>query len=270
MLVESVMSKNVQTLSPDAAPSEAIRVMDEHKIRHIPVIEEARLVGVVSDRDLLAATGWFPRSDMGSVREIRSILHAPVRTLDPQDQLVTASLELILFGIGCMPVVDDGQVVGIVTDTDLLRTFVRSAQGGKLTGDPNPAVSTLMTGAATTITPSTSFAEARVEMRTHKIRHLPVVEGERLVGILSDRDLRWADGRELHPDTPVEDFMSDFVISIDPAHPVSKAAELMVEHHISALPVVDEGRLSGILTSADLLDHCLHTLWEPEGIPPRR
>ena len=37
-----------------------------------------------------------------------------------------------------------------------------------------------------------------------------------------------------------------------------------------ALPVVDEGRLSGILTSADLLDHCLHTLWEPEGIPPRR
>lgn len=271
MLVENVMSNDVRTIAPDTAPAEAIRIMDKHRIRHLPVVEDGRLIGVVSDRDLLAATGWLTSSATETLaHEVRAIMHAPVKTLDPQDQLVTASLQLILHGIGCMPVVDGDRLVGIVTDVDLLRTFLVASRDGKLTGEHNPPVSKLMSGRASCVTGSTTLKEARSRMQQLKIHHLPVTQDEVLVGMISDRDLRWAEGRHLPDETPVESFMSDFVVSIEPDRPVTKAVETIVEHRFSGLPVVDDGRLLGILTATDLLDHCMQTLWEPEGIPPRR
>lgn len=274
MLVESVMTSDVRSLPPDATPDEAIRLMDEHKIRHVPVVEDGKLIGVVSDRDLLAATGWLPSSAAGrpvnAARDVRALMHTPVKTLDREDQLVTASLQLILHGIGCMPVVDGDEVVGIVTDVDLLRGFLQASRDGKLTGDHNPPVSKLMSKRASSVPRDTTLKEARNRMHQLRIHHLPVVDGERLCGLLSDRDVRWAEGRQLPDETPIEDFMSDFVISIQPERPVTQAASAFVEHRFSALPVVDEERLVGIVTATDLLDHCMQTLWEPEGIPPRR
>jgi CBS domain-containing protein len=79
--------------------------------------------------------------------------------------------------------------------------------------------------------------------------------------MVSDRDLRWAEGRALDPATPVEDLMSDFVVTVEPRTQLSLAAQRMLEHRFGALAVVDEGKLVGILTSSDLLEHCLDALW---------
>lgn len=117
-----------------------------------------------------------------------------------------------------------------------------------------------------TVTPHTPVAEARQLLSDHGFRHLPVVEGGRLVGILSDRDvainpraLRAAvrghtAGDLVDDDRPVEAVMSrdPHVVAADAT--LEDAARLLVSRQISALPVVDDARtLVGIITSVDCL-----------------
>jgi acetoin utilization protein AcuB len=101
-------------------------------------------------------------------------------------------------------------------------------------------------------------------MRVHRIRHVPVVEGERLVGIVSDRDARHAlpmhGGTGEHDcygkalfDTAVERVMSKRPITIDPEASVREAAEIICREKIGALPVIEDGRLVGIVSAEDLL-----------------
>ncbi|HEY8369997.1 MAG TPA: CBS domain-containing protein [Thermodesulfobacteriota bacterium] len=115
-----------------------------------------------------------------------------------------------------------------------------------------------------TATPDMPVAEAYRLMRRGGFRHLPVVDGERLVGIVSDRDLPRARPEVAAPDSAaagdqtmarlvVRDVMSREVTTVDPDRPVEEAARLMLDLRIGSLPVVEEGRLVGILTETDLL-----------------
>ena len=108
------------------------------------------------------------------------------------------------------------------------------------------------------------LAEADRLMEDHNVRRLPVMEDGRLVGIISKGDLREAHMAELstcHPFEPmaeenwltVAEAMSSPVVTGTPYTPVVEAAQLMLEHKIGALPVLDAGRLVGILTDTDLI-----------------
>ncbi len=100
--------------------------------------------------------------------------------------------------------------------------------------------------------------EASQLFRSRGFRHLPVLDGERLVGVLTDRDLRWAtsslcpEPRKL--DDPVRCAMTGPPITVDPLDPVEDAARIMREHKIGCLPVMDGASLVGILTGMDILD----------------
>ena len=121
-----------------------------------------------------------------------------------------------------------------------------------------------MSVSPTTTGPKTSVSEARELMRRKVIRHLLVTEGERLVGIITDRDIRlnlpspatslsvWEINYLLARLT-VGDVMTKAVITVGPERPIEEAARLILEHRIGALPVVSDGQLTGILTETDLL-----------------
>jgi acetoin utilization protein AcuB len=118
----------------------------------------------------------------------------------------------------------------------------------------------LMTRRPVTITPETPIGPALAVMREQEIRHLPVVEPDgRLVGIVTDRDLRQASLARLHAlrerdrDLTVQDVMTWAVITTGPDVPVAHAVAAMYERRIGSLPVVEQGRLVGILTEQDLL-----------------
>ena len=125
-------------------------------------------------------------------------------------------------------------------------------------------VKDVMTMAPVTITPDTPISEARHLMQKHAIRHLPVLEDGRLVGILSDRDLRtvapspatslsvWEINHLLTKLT-ARQVMTRFVITVAPDDPVTEAAGLMLGHKVGALPVVEAQRVVGILTQSDVL-----------------
>jgi acetoin utilization protein AcuB len=117
-----------------------------------------------------------------------------------------------------------------------------------------------MTRRPVTITPETPVGAAFAVMREHEIRHLPVVDpDDRLIGIVTDRDLRQASLTRFHAlrerdrDLTVEDVMTWAVITTGPDVPIAQAMKVIYERRVGSLPVVERGRLVGILTEQDLL-----------------
>ncbi|MGD9894587.1 MAG: CBS and ACT domain-containing protein [Dehalococcoidia bacterium] len=112
-----------------------------------------------------------------------------------------------------------------------------------------------MTAAPTTVPPNATVEEATAVMRHGRFRHLPVVSDGVLVGVVSERDLHAGDHivpDELHRGRPVRSTMVHDVITIGPDDPVEQAARLMLENKVGCLPVMEDGRLTGIITEADI------------------
>lgn len=120
-----------------------------------------------------------------------------------------------------------------------------------------------MTAQVITITPQTTLPEVQRIMLEHKIRRLPVVKSDKLVGIVTLGDIREAKPSDattlsiyelnyLMDRLTVKDFMTPNPITIPPDATIVEAARLMVEHKVGGLPVVDHGKLVGIITETDL------------------
>jgi CBS domain-containing protein len=111
-----------------------------------------------------------------------------------------------------------------------------------------------MTPNPTTIEATTTAQEAAKIMKSEDVGSLPIVEGNKLVGVVTDRDLAIrivAEGRG--PDTTVGEIASKDVATVDPEQSIEEAARLMAERQVRRLPVVEEdGRLVGILAQADI------------------
>lgn len=122
----------------------------------------------------------------------------------------------------------------------------------------------LMTAKPITVDPETPMLEARQRMLRERIRHLVVLDDARVVGIVTDRDVRlnlpspatslsvWEINYLLAGIT-VGGVMTTSVIVVDPDRPIAEAARIMVDHKIGALPVVEAGRLVGIITESDFV-----------------
>jgi acetoin utilization protein AcuB len=122
----------------------------------------------------------------------------------------------------------------------------------------------VMTPKPITVDPSTPILEARQRMADRRIRHLVVTESARVVGIITDRDVRlnlpspatslsvW-EVNYLLARLTVGEVMTRSVIVIDSERPIAEAARIMVDHKIGALPVVDGGSLVGIVTESDFV-----------------
>ncbi len=120
-----------------------------------------------------------------------------------------------------------------------------------------------MTPAVTTISPKASVKEAFLIMKKNHFRHLPVVRDGKLVGFVTDRDLRrpaisdvfkeWNDFYRLGDEIHVEDVMITDVIKVTPDMDLIEAASIVLKKKIGALPVVDNDKVVGIITIYDFL-----------------
>lgn len=127
MLVEEIMSRQVITAAAEASVLAAVELFRLHAIRHLPILEENRLVGIVSDRDLRGVVPSLPgpkdAAHLSSLK-LREVMHHPVITAHPLDPIEDAARLMYQHRIGCLPVVSRGELVGIVTETDILRALV--------------------------------------------------------------------------------------------------------------------------------------------------
>jgi acetoin utilization protein AcuB len=130
LLVRDWMTGNLATLSPEASVAEALTLCRERRIRHIPILEERRLVGIVSDRDLRDASPALGDPERArTLQEIRvgDVMTREVITVDPQDSIENAAQQMYELKIECLPVVAEEELLGIVTSSDVMRALVMLA-----------------------------------------------------------------------------------------------------------------------------------------------
>jgi acetoin utilization protein AcuB len=123
-------------------------------------------------------------------------------------------------------------------------------------------VSKRMTKDPVTVTPEDLLIQARLKMQKGGFRRLPVVRDGQLVGIVTDRDMREHAG--YLDRTEVRRAMSQDPISVSPATTVEAAAQLLLKQKIGGLPVVENGRLVGVITTSDILNAFLDVMGASE------
>ncbi|WP_368657498.1 acetoin utilization AcuB family protein [Metabacillus halosaccharovorans] len=137
MLVKHIMKKNVITLRPEDTISLALKSMKENKIRHIPIVNDHHiLVGIITERDVKDASPSIFQLELKEnflTKPIKNVMSTDLITGHPLDFVEEIAAVLIDNQIGCLPILQDRKLVGLITETDLLHTFV------KLTGADQPA-----------------------------------------------------------------------------------------------------------------------------------
>jgi CBS domain-containing protein len=121
---------------------------------------------------------------------IRDVMTPNPRTVSPQDSIQNAARIMRDEDTGVVPVVDNGKPVGVITDRDIVVRAV--AEGGQL----NRPVRDIVTNELVAATPDMSVSEATELMSAHQVRRLPVVENNRLVGIVSIGDIAVKEGKD--------------------------------------------------------------------------
>ena len=126
--IDAIMSTNLITVTPSATLAEARSLMQENRIHHIPVVEGEHIVGLITLTNVLAATDSFLRDDQSRIHAneigIGDAMVTDVATVDINASLRHAALFLEKHKIGCLPVLDDGKLVGIITDTDFVAVAI--------------------------------------------------------------------------------------------------------------------------------------------------
>jgi acetoin utilization protein AcuB len=276
MKLSTIATRGAFTVAPGDSFDKAITLMEEHDIHHLPVVEKGRVVGMISDRDLLLAVGWkleaqrhLPgkRRGVAGPTRLGDVMSQPVYCLAPDDTISHAARDMAERKIHAIPLVSRGTLTGIVTKVDLLHWLYDPPEAG----GPAPPVATrrvreFMQAHVFTVPPKEPLHNVARLMHDKHIRHVPVVADGLLIGIVTDRDIRRACGQEriedeqaqaqgafyIGPTTAME-VMSTNPRAIRADQTMREAAKIMTEWRIGALPVAEQDRLVGILTDTDLI-----------------
>lgn len=128
IMVREIMMSAPVTLGPEDTLDTANDLIVLGRIRHIPIVDKGRLVGILSQRQLLGPAasvilGVKAKAKKALLKsfQIKELMRFPVVTTSPNDTLKNAARLMVDKKVGCLPVLDDGVLVGLITATDILR-----------------------------------------------------------------------------------------------------------------------------------------------------
>jgi CBS domain-containing protein len=134
--VSEIMTKNVVSISLDEKLDLVDEIMSSGEIRHMPVTQGGRVIGIVSQRDLLRSKLStlidFPDEDRKSLLEstdVEKVMTSSVKFADPKEPVTHAVSRMLEEKIGCLPVVNqDHELIGLITETDVMRYFLETSE----------------------------------------------------------------------------------------------------------------------------------------------
>jgi len=134
MRVEELMTSNVFTVEPHDMIDRVFFLIHYEKVRHLPVIEKGKVVGMVSDRDMYKALG--PKSNSNAIesnksgtelhvipKKVQNIMRRGIISISPDTLASDAAAIMAEHKVGAVPVTDGDKLVGILSSTDILRVF---------------------------------------------------------------------------------------------------------------------------------------------------
>ena len=263
MHVKDIMREEVFLVDKDQNIQDALKLMKKHRVSRLPVVNTNQdhikeLVGMVTEKDIALKLGSSKYGNLPpSHFHVSTVMNPEPTTIASNKSIGNAAEMIIEHRIGGMPVVDDGEIVGMLTKTD----FVEICQGKPFNATK---IVDRMNNDLATVSPYDRLVHARRCLIDKEIGRLPVVVDDSLEGIVTAKDVAMAmiSFRKIVPDKYknarirnllVEDVMTQNVKTIDQVATLDEVSSLMLENRFSGIPVTDDGELAGIITKTDLI-----------------
>ena len=254
MKVEEVMTKQIIAIDKDESLSRVLELMKKHNITKIPVVDNKKFVGIVTDNMIAYKLGSIRKRAVSAARlHASSVTEKNIMIITP-NTLVKEILKTVGEpGPTMLPVLDDEKLIGVVTKANLLH-LVNSKQ----------QIRTIMHHPVHVVGPNDRIIHARRTMIDNHVARLPVVDEGTLIGMISDSEIAFAFadlknsislGRQKHKldELLVKDAMRKPAVTITPSLTIADAAKVMKTEDVGALPITDGSTLIGIVTRTDLL-----------------
>jgi len=267
--IADAMTGNIIRIRPDESLYDALKLLNESKLTRLVVVgKSGKLQGIITRRDLVRFLSSDKSARPLDAVLVREAMSTPVITLRPTDKLVDAARMMKKKGISSIVVTDDGtEILGIITKTDLCFHFSLFTSEEKVRG--------YMTRKVFTVRPMHSIFFVTSLLARQGISRVPVVD-DRLQGMITLSDIVKS-APVMRPETvpnkesqrineailaptakltamTATDVMTPNPVTVTPDDLLSRAAELMIEHGISGLPVLDpKGMVRGVITKTDVV-----------------
>jgi len=273
MKLERFARRPVVALNPGDTLNHAMQQMWRMSIQHLPVVRHGRPVGMVSERDLL----YHVCGDSYAVHELShrhlkhmlgtsrvdDVMSTPLISLSPEDSVHDAVRLMLREGIGAVPLVTRDSIVGIVTETDILKCFLEEHSLLLCDELPKSGIVDYMSAHVFTVTPTDLKPAVIRLMRDKQVSSVPVVSDDgALLGIITEAGVligrKHDEGETVAGETAdahveARDIMNESPATLTLDSRVKDAARLMVANSSDYALVAEDGKLVGILTSTDLV-----------------
>ncbi|MBN1505839.1 MAG: CBS domain-containing protein [Sedimentisphaerales bacterium] len=243
--IGDIMSTDVVTAMPGDTVFYVARRMSEAGISCLVVVDGERVVGIVTERDMLRTVA----DTLGDLQRLRvtQAMSSPVQSAPPTLSVLGASRVMQARQIRRLPVLEDRRLMGIVTETDITR--------GLITLIPLRSISEIMTREVATVAADDTVAEAARIMSTRRISCVLVLQRDEPTGILTEKDVirRVATPQRDPAKTCVADVMSSPITTVPPSYSVLGVSRKMDALHLHRVVVAHAGQLCGIVTQTDIM-----------------
>ncbi len=254
MAVEDIMTKKVISVDKNRKLSDAVNLMEKKRISRVAVTTNGELCGILTEKDVADHVGSVRHGkSMPSSLHISTAMKSPIISVEKDVSIREATKTMLKEGISSLPVLSEGKLAGIVTKTDLVKTFA----------DSEEKLEDIMKRGVVTVSPNDRIVHARRLMLDKKIGRLVVVEEGNIVGILTERGAAKTlfafkqatdRGHALRiRNIQVKDAMTPKVITLDIKAKAKDAINIMIKNKFSGIPLTRGGKLAGIVTKTDIL-----------------
>lgn len=273
--IMSLAKKEVLSIPPSTSIQTASEIMIKHGFRRLPITDSGsgKLLGIVTAMDILDFLGGGNKFNiiekkhddnfLAAINDsVRTIMSTDIISMDHSQSLKEAVNKMLDNNIGSIPVLNEKHnIVGIITERDFALSLA-----GLLTDE---IVEDIMIKDVITTTPGTPIESTTKIMVRNNLRRIPVVSGNKLVGIITSTDvLRFIGDKEVFNEMTsnsgldvlsksIETIMQPNISIINPSLRLGDLCDLFKEKNIGGAPVVKDDKLAGIVTERDVLNTVL-------------
>jgi CBS domain-containing protein len=240
------MTSSVVSASPITSVRRVLEILEAHAISAVPIVEDGKLVGIVSTTDLVPVVAMGMNND----RElfVKDVMQSPVLTTSPNAQIEEAGRRMASGRVHRLVVVTEQNVpVGILSARDVLEEAKRLRVAAP--------ISSFMSKPVVTVDIGDSIELAVERIAQARVHGLVVMDGSRAVGVFTQAEALAARAlpQKLR-ENPVEEMMSYETIFLEAATPLYRAAGYAIAMNVRRILVVEHRQLVGVLSSIDLVD----------------
>jgi CBS domain-containing protein len=254
MKVKEVMTKDIVYVDKNVDLNYVMKLMKKHNITKIPVLEDKKLIGIITDNIIAVKLGSIRAKGVPPSRfHASSVIDKNVVKVPPETKVAEILKTVGEPGPTMLNVVDDGKLIGVITKADLLHLVTSENKIKEIINENIYSVS-----------PDDRVIHARRKMIDNNIARLPVIDNGILLGVISDNEIAFSlaelkksfpIGKQKHrlDELLVRDNMKTPPIWTQVDVTIREAAKIMLENNVGSLIIKDKDKVIGIITRTDLL-----------------